>query len=145
MVTLSDNTSAVAMLHRLGGATIDATLRDAGIENTSVNTEELPTTASDMARIMELIVRGDGVSESAKTMMRDLLLGQGTRTGIPQGVPREVAVGNKTGNWEGATHDVAFVDAPDGTYIIAVLSDGSWEWDPLVRVSAAVYAAMTGN
>jgi beta-lactamase class A len=145
MVTLSDNTSAVALLHRLGGGNIDATLRDAGIETTSVNTEELPTTASDMARIMELIVRGEGVSEDAKTMMRDLLLHQGTRTGIPQGVPRDVSVGNKTGNWEGATHDVAFVDAPGGTYIIAVLSDGSWDWDPLVKVSSAVYAAMTRN
>lgn len=145
MVTLSDNTSAVALLHRLGGGNVDATLRDAGIENTSVNTEELPTTASDMARIMELIVRGEGVSEEAKTMMRDLLLHQGTRTGIPQGVPRGVAVGNKTGNWEGATHDVAFVDAQGGTYIIAVLSDGSWDWEPLVTVSSTVYAVMTGN
>lgn len=145
MVTLSDNTSAVALLHRLGGANIDATLREAGIENTSVNTEELPTTASDMARIMELIVRGDGLSEEATQLMRSLLLDQRTRTGIPQGVPRGIEVGNKTGNWEGATHDVAFVDAPGGTYIIAVLSDGSWEWDPLVAVSSAVYAAMTRN
>jgi beta-lactamase class A len=145
MVTLSDNTSAVALFHRLGGAVIDATLRGVGIEMTSVNTEELPTTASDMARIMEVIVRGEGLSDAATEMARSLLLAQGTRTGIPAGIPRGVAVGNKTGNWEGVTHDVAFVEAPGGTYVITVLSDGSWDWDPVTRVSAAVYAVMTGN
>jgi hypothetical protein len=53
-------------------------------------------------------------------------------------VPSGVAVGNKTGDWEGATHDVGIVAAPFGTYVIAVLSDqGSAA--PITALSRAVY------
>ena len=74
-----------------------------------------------------------------------MLLDQRTRFGIPQGVPSGVPIGNKTGTWEGATHDVAFVDAPGGAYVIAILSDRGWEWSPLARVSKAVFEAMTAT
>ena len=142
MITVSDNTSAVALLHHLGGATIDDTLRQLGLTATSVNTTDLPTTASDMAILMAVIASGRGVSVEARAEMRALLLDQKTRFGIPQGLPTGIAVGNKTGTWEGATHDIAFVDAPGGAYVIAILSDQGWDWAPLVRVSKAVYAAL---
>ena len=67
-----------------------------------------------------------------------------TRFGIPQLLPPPIAVGNKTGTWPSATHDVAFVDAPGGAYVIAVLSDRGWVWEPIARVSRAVYAVLTG-
>lgn len=139
MVTISDNSTAVALLHLVGGDNIDHSLAQLGLTNTSVNTPELPTTAADMALLMEAIVEGRGVSDAARRDMRQLLLEQQTRTGIPAGVPANVPVGNKTGTWEGDTHDIAFVDAPGGTYIIAILSDTSWDWAPIARVSQAVY------
>ncbi len=142
MVTLSDNSSAVALLHLLGGGTVDGTLRELGLTSTSVNTIDLPTTANDMAILMEAIVSGRGVSTEARGEMRGWLLAQGTRSGIPEGIPDGVNVGNKTGTWEGATHDIAFVEAPGGTYVVAILSDQGWEWLPLVRVSEAIYAAL---
>ena len=142
MITVSDNSSAVALLHLLGGGAIDDTLRELGLTSTSVNTIDLPTTANDLAVLMEAIVSGRGVSAEARAEMRSWLLEQATRSGIPEGVPGGVAVGNKTGTWEDATHDIAFVDAPGGTYTIAILSDRGWEWPPLVRVSEAVYAAL---
>ncbi|MEP7216978.1 MAG: serine hydrolase, partial [Anaerolineaceae bacterium] len=142
MITVSDNTSAVALLHHLGGAAIDETLRQLGLMATSVNTIDLPTTANDMAILMEAIASGRGVSVEARAEMRALLLDQMTRFGIPQGLPGGIAVGNKTGTWEGATHDVAFVDAPGGLYVIVILSDQGWEWAPHARVSEAVYAAL---
>ena len=49
MVTLSDNSTAVALLHRFGGGAIDETLASLGLQHTDLNTEELPTTAGDMA------------------------------------------------------------------------------------------------
>ena len=139
MVTLSDNTSATLMLDLLGGRAIDTTMRGLGLTDSSVNTEALPTTAADMARLMEAIVRGEGLDAEATREMTALLLAQETRTGIPRGVPAAVPVGNKTGTWEDATHDVAVVFAPSGTYVIAVLTDNAWDWDPIVRVSRAVY------
>jgi hypothetical protein len=56
---------------------------------------------------------------------------------------RTTGAGNKTGTWEHITHDVAYVDAPGGTYIIAVLSDTDRDWDQIADVSEAVYSALT--
>jgi beta-lactamase class A len=142
MVTRSDNTSAVTLLRALGPATIDNTMAALGLQHTSVNTRDLPTTAADMALLMEAIVRGRGVDPAWREDMRSLLLQQETRSGIPHLLPPDVAVGNKTGTWPGATHDVAFVDAPSGLYVIAVLSDRGWEWEPIARVSRAVYGVL---
>lgn len=143
MIVHSDNASAVALMHLLGAGAIDETLASLGLRHTSVNTRELPTTAADMALLMEAIARGAGVDAVARAHMRELLLAQLTRTGIPAGLPVGVIAGNKTGTWENATHDVAFVEAPGGTYVIAVLSEAGWEWDPVARVSRAVYGVLS--
>jgi beta-lactamase class A len=143
MVTISDNTSAVMMLYLLGPERVDQTLRSLGLSATSVNTTELPATAADMALLMEAIVRGRGVDPDARDEMLALLAKQETRTGIPTLLPAGVRVGNKTGTWPGATHDVAYVDAPTGAYVIAVLSDRGWVWEPIARVSRAVYDVLT--
>lgn len=143
MVTLSDNATAVALLHLAGGAKIDAWLNGLGLRHTSVNTTELPTTAGDMALLMESILKGRGLNESSRDHARSLLLQQETRPGIPAGLPDGVPVGNKTGTWEGATHDIAFVEAPGGTYVIAILSDGNWAWRSIARISHAVYQTLT--
>lgn len=139
MVSLSDNTSATILLDLLGHRNIDATMQALGLTATSVNTTELPTTAADMARVMEAVVRGEGLDAGSAQEMLAMLLAQETRAGIPRGVPSGVAVGNKTGTWPGSTHDVAVVLAPSGAYVIAVLTDGSWDWNPITRVSRAVY------
>jgi beta-lactamase class A len=145
MITISDNTTAVALLHRFGGGAIDATLTGLGLRQTSVNTEELPTTANDMALLMQALLTGPELSTDAHAHARALLVQQETREGVPSVLPEGVASGNKTGTWPGSTHDVAFVDAPGGVYVIAVLTDGSWDWQPIADVSAAVYGAMTAR
>ena len=142
MVTLSDNSIAVALLHVFTGNSIDTTLRGLGIANTSVNTVELPATARDMARIMDAILAGEGLDPAAHALLLGMLSRQQTRDGIPQGLPDGVASGNKTGTWDGATHDVAWVDAPSGAYVIAILSDTARDWAAIVGVSAAVYEAL---
>jgi beta-lactamase class A len=143
MVTLSDNTTAVALLRLLTPATVDRTLAGLGLSDTSVNTQSLPTTAADMALLIEAIVRGTDIDPAWREDMIEILLRQETRHGIPRLLPAGVPVGNKTGTWPNATHDVAFVDAPGGLYVIAVLSDYGWVWDPIARVSRAVYDALT--
>lgn len=145
MVTLSDNSIAVALLHVFTGGSIDANLRGLGIENTSVNTVDLPTTARDMARIMDAILAGEGLDPSTHGILLGMLSRQQTRDGIPHGLPAEVASGNKTGTWEAATHDVAWVNAPSGAYVIAVLSDTARDWATIAAVSAAVYETLEGE
>jgi beta-lactamase class A len=113
----------------------------------TVNHEELWTTADDLARLMEVIYTGEGVTPEVRDMMRSFLLGQTIRTGIPQALGNQVAeglrVGNKTGTWEGAQHDVAFVEAANGPYVIAVLTDGSYEgWQAMHRVAQSVQQSL---
>ncbi|MCC7366683.1 MAG: serine hydrolase [Dehalococcoidia bacterium] len=142
MVIVSDNSCAVALMRRFDEGAIDRTLAGLGIEDTSVNTYDLPATAADMARVMEALVTGEGIGAGGRDDAMRLLLAQQTRVGIPAGLPRDVAVGNKTGNYPGATHDVAFVAAPSGLYVIAILTGGDWAWEPVQAVSEAVYRAL---
>jgi beta-lactamase class A len=145
MITLSDNSTAVALLHRLGGANVNAELRQLGISTFDVNTPDLPVDAADLARLMEAVVRGEGVGAPQRDEMRDFLLGQETRSGIPAGLPTRVSVGNKTGTWPGITHDVAFVEAPAGTYVVAILTDEGWNWERVARISRIVYGLLGGD
>ncbi len=142
MITISDNSTAVALLHLLGGDAIDQTLLSLGLTHTSVNTIDLPTSAGDMALLMAAIVNGQGLGPDESAELRALLRQQRTRDGIPSVIPAGIDVGNKTGTWPGATHDVAFVDAPRGRYVIAVLSDRDWDWEPIARLSRAVFEEM---
>ena len=147
MITFSDNSSAVALMHEFGSRNIDDTLRGLGIETMSVNTVELWTTAEDLARLMEAIYVGEGVSERERSYMRELLLGQTIRNGIPAAIGADrdgsLLVGNKTGTWDAAQHDVAFIEAQSGAYVLSILTDGSFEgWQALQRVAARVHTAM---
>lgn len=139
MITMSDNTSAVLLHGRLGGANVDAGLRELGLESTSVNTQELPTTAGDMAALLRAVAVGEAVSPQASAEMEALLLAQRVRDRIPAGVPPGVRVGNKTANWTDATHDVAIVYAPAGTYVLAVLSGRPGDAATIVELSRLVY------
>jgi beta-lactamase class A len=145
MITVSDNASAVGLMRFLGSGRIDETLRALGIVNTSVNTEELPATASDMARLMLAIVTGEGVDSEARGHMRELLMAQSHRFGVPASVPAGITVGNKTGTWDGALHDVAFVETRFGTYVIAVLTDGSLGWEGVAEWSLRVFEVLGGK
>lgn len=142
MVTFSDNSTAVALLHLFGGGTIDSTLRGLGIETMSVSTTELPTTARDMARLMDAVVAGEGLDPATQELLMGMLSRQQIRGGVPAGLPDGVVSGNKTGTWDSITHDVAYVLADSGAYVIAVLSASDRDWRTIADVSEAVYTAM---
>jgi len=139
MITLSDNTSAIMLLRTLGPGTVDETMASLGLTATSVLTYDLPTSAGDMATLLETIVRGRVFGLDASNEMISLLLRQTWRARIPLGLPNDVPVGNKTGDWYDAAHDVAVVFAPSGTYILAVLSDGGGSDLTIVELSERVY------
>ncbi len=145
MVTLSDNATAIALMRLVSPAAIDATLGDLGLTTMSVNTTELPATAGDLALLMRAIAMGEGVAPAQREHMHDLLVRQTVRDGIPSAVGRGAVVGNKTGTWAGTTNDVAFVEAEQGTYVIAVMADGDWNWELVRDVTRAVDEALAGR
>lgn len=139
MVTKSDNTSAIMLLRVLGGGDIDALMGDLGLQSTSVQTEELPTSAADMALLLETIERGQVFGLGPGGEMMGLMLRQTWRNRIPAGLPEDVPVANKTGDWYDAAHDVAVVYSSVGPYIIVVLSDGGGSDTTIVELSRRVY------
>jgi beta-lactamase class A len=54
-------------------------------------------------------------------------------------------VAHKTGNWSNATHDAGIVYAPGATYVIAILSDKSYETELTAKVSRTVYEYYIGD
>lgn len=145
MVTHSDNATAVAFLRLVGSTNVDATLEGLGLTSTSLSTEELPTTANDMALLMHAVFTGKGLSEESAEDARRLLLDQETRSGIPSGLEFEAIVGNKTGNWGGATHDVAFIVREDATYVLAILSNRDWGWDTVSNATWHIFNAIDSD
>ena len=144
MIRISDNVAAVALLHHFGGGEVDASLRGLGLQAMTVNAVELWTTADDLALLMQALYTGNGLTAEERDHARELLLGQTIRGGIPEALSEELSeglrIGNKTGTWEGAQHDVAFVEAQTGTYIIAILTDGTYEgWQALHNVTRNVH------
>lgn len=139
MITYSDNSAAIMLLSRVGTQATDETLAGLGLTGTSVATEDIPTDAADLARLLVLLAEGKVVDEESSAAMLDLLRRQAINDRLPAGVPPGVPVAHKTGNWDNATHDVGVVFAPRGAYVIAVLSDLAWENEGIVRLSRAVY------
>jgi beta-lactamase class A len=77
--------------------------------------------------------------------MLSLLLQEGFRSGIVAGVPEGTPVAHKTGSYTDATHDVALVWGPGGPYIIAILTNRSYDWEPISAVSRAVWDYFAAN
>ncbi len=144
MITYSDNVAAILLLGRVGGAAADETLAALGLDHTSIDSEDLPTTAGDMGRLMELLARGQVVGPASSEAMLALMRRQGINDRIPQGVPSGVPVAHKTGNWDNATHDIGVVLAPTGAYVLAVLSDLPWDNEAIIRLSREGYRYFEG-
>jgi beta-lactamase class A len=153
MIQVSDNTAANILMGHLGIATINAVGARAGLDRTHLARKFLDwsavvlhhenvSTPGDMAHLLYLIERGahEGVATIAspahcRTMV-DIMLGQTDRDAIPAGLPRGVAVANKTGEIEGTRNDIAIVQPFGETpFIIAIMTKNVTDY-------GAAYAAM---
>jgi beta-lactamase class A len=154
MMSISDNTSAVLLQDRVGSANINRSLAALGLTTTRLLPDDLPTTAADMALLMEMIARGKAVDAGASQEMVNLLASEEIDNGLRAGVASAegesasggegTLVAHKTGNWSNATHDVGIVYSPAATYVIAVLSEKAYETDLTAEVSRVVWEYYNG-
>ena len=145
MIVVSDTALANLVLGEVGSANVDATLGEVGATTMSVSTRDLPTTAADMYAVLSAIAAGDGVSEESRQEMLNLMAQEWFHSGVIVGIPAGTSYAHKTGSFTDATHDVAVVDGPAGPYIIVVLTDRSYQWEPIAAVSAAVWEHFAGE
>jgi len=139
MIVVSDTTLANLVLEEIDYAPVDAVLASVGATVMTVSDRDLPTTAEDMAVLISAIATGNGVSEASRQEMLSLMAQEWFGEGVVAGIPIGTLYAHKTGSFSEATHDVAIVEGSAGPYLIAVLSDGSGEWEPVAAVSAAVW------
>ncbi len=136
MVTISDNSTAWMLARRVGSsAKINESMANLDLVHTRIQGDDLSTSAGDMLLFLERLARGEALDPPTSAEMVHLMARQQVRNRIPVLLPPEATVANKTGNWEGAAHDVAIIYGPRATLVCAFLSDGLDDFE-------AVYAAM---
>jgi len=147
MIIVSDTSLAGLVQDQVGGNAVDAALRDVGATVMTVNSHDLPTTASDLTQLLIAIAAAQGVSAESRDEMLSLMSQEWFTSGIAAGLPEGTKYAHKSGNLGANTHDAAIVWGPGGPYVIVVMTDGSGGWEPIAAVSAAVwsYFATTGN
>jgi len=139
MTIVSDTPTAV-LIQDLIGFKADQTLLKLGIEDTQFLNSRLPATADGMARLFTAIASGEGVSDESRLDMLNLMRQEHFGGGVIAGTPAGTAIAHKTGSFANAAHDVAIVWGPTGPYIIAVMTNASYNFDPVRDVAAAVSA-----
>lgn len=122
MITISHNYSALALTAEIGLSKVGSFLTDNNFVNSGVG-DTPQTTATEIAEFYEKLYRGElGDSDSTQKMI-DLLKGQQLNDRIPKYLPDSIEVAHKTGELNFVKHDTGIVFAPNGHYIIVLLSE----------------------
>ncbi|PWH07362.1 serine hydrolase [Brachybacterium endophyticum] len=136
MIDRSSNEATDHVLSLVGPGTVTEVIGDLGLEATRVErmigdaaaleqglTNE--TCARDLARTLRVLVRGDGLSASARELARAALAAQQIRI-VATGLRPEVPSFSKSGWVEGYRHDVAALGDPEGgdVRVLAVMTGG---------------------
>lgn len=161
MVSFSDNTASLWLQDLAGtGTTINALMRDLGLENTRVNSRTEgreaarmiygwgQTTPREMAMLVKRIHEGRVVSPAAShEMLRLLTKTLWDKESISR-IPPWVAVASKQGAVNRSRSEVYLVYAPTGAYVVCFITknqeDISWTdsnegWVLMRAVSEAVW------
>ena len=166
MLSASDNTASLWLQALVTGAAVNDWLAAEGFEHTRVNSRTPgreadrerygwgQTSPREIAELVRRIVEGEAVSPPADHEMHRLL----TRThyddeAVAQ-LPPSVQVASKQGAVSRSRSEVAYVHAPSGPYLLAVVTreqgDASWDpdnegWEAIRAVSRLAWAAFEGE
>ncbi|GAA0547643.1 serine hydrolase [Chitinophaga japonensis] len=167
MLTMSDNTASLWLQSLAGGGQqINAWLEAQGFTHTRVNSrtpgrEENrrqygwgQTTPREMARLLEMIYKGEVVSKAAsERMYRNLTRNYWDTEGLLQ-VPPGVRTASKNGAVNASRSEVVMVNAPHGDYVYSIITkenqDQRWErdneaWELLRRVAGLIWQHYEGK
>lgn len=149
MITVSSNVAAFALLNLVGNWNINATAAALGLTASEIRWmpalasvagpavasyaalfQEAPTAdealnvtdAGDMALLFRLLVEKRVVSPEYSQEMLDLLAGQVVNDRLPGLLPGDAVVAHKTGNVDNVSHDAGVIYAPNGPFVVAVLT-----------------------
>jgi len=127
MITVSDNGSALALWHVLGGANIDATLEKAGVKDFHVafdDTEDNWATPHAVGTFFTLLAKRQLISPAASDRMLARLERQQINDRLPAQLPPGVVIAHKTGNLSGVLHDAGIIYTKTGPRVVVAMT-----WD----------------
>lgn len=78
------------------------------------------STPRDMGRLLEMLMRGELLSERSTRVALDILLRQQLNQRIPRFLPPSVPIAHKTGTFLGSRNDAGIIYLPDGSHLITV-------------------------
>ena len=124
MISLSDNACAKSFLNSIGVAKVTNDIQAVGLKNsTFMKPDNIYSTPNDLALMLGMIATGQNFSSANQQRLIAAMKGNVYRKGIPAGVNGTVA--DKVGFLWGLLHDAAIVYGPNGTYVLAIMTDGS--------------------
>lgn len=141
MITISHNYTALLLTDKVGVSKVADFLNRYGFNDSSVG-DNVTTTPSDMGLFYEKLYKGEIVGQEYSQKMIELLSKQQIRDRIPKLLPEGIKVANKTGDIGYFENDGGIVYAPNGDYIIVVLSETdspSKAADKIAEISKIIY------
>lgn len=124
MITNSDNPCAEAFLNSIGLKTVSEDVKAIGLTSSTFMKSGGPyTTANDLTLLLGMIATRQNFSAANQQRLISAMTANVYRKGIPAGVQGTVA--DKVGFLNGLLHDAAIVYGPNGTYVLAIMTDGS--------------------
>ena len=150
MITISDNYAALLLADTVGLQNIATFLTKNGFMYSKVGMhgKDPITTPFDIALFFEKLYKGQLINADYSNRMLKLLKGQRLNDKIPEYLPVSVTVAHKTGELDNVTHDAGIIYAPDGDYILVVLSlidDRQLANERIANVSKAVFNYFNPN
>lgn len=138
MISYSDNACAESFLNMLGLSTISKDIQAIGLTNSTFMKSGGPfTTANDLTLLLGMIATGQNFSSTNQQRLIAAMKGNVYRKGIPAGVNGTVA--DKVGFLDALLHDAAIVYGPHGTYVLAIMTDGS-SWATIADLAGQIDA-----
>jgi beta-lactamase class A len=132
MIVLSDNTATNVVIDAVGMERVTSRMAALGLTETMLRRrmidaeaarrgDENVSTAGELARLLEMLHAGDGLSKPSQEQLLEILKKPKT-TPIHRGIPGGVAVASKSGSLEGIQADAGIVYVPGRPYVFAVMT-----------------------
>src|SRR5690606_38141926 len=132
MILLSDNTATNVVIEAVGMANVTARMASLGLGRTLLRRrmidleaarrgDENVSTPAEIARLLEVIHRGEGLSPESHAAMLEILK-KPKSTAMRAGVPGNVPVANKPGGLEGVAVDAGIVYLENRPYIFSMMT-----------------------
>ena len=130
---------------KIDGIKVLRGVEDQAAFEAGVNNE---VTANGLLKLLRLVAEGKAYGEAASARMREILLDQRFKGGIPAGLPQAARVAHKTGNISTVHHDAGIVYLEGRRpYVLVILTQFPRETGvttAVADVSRDIYACLAG-